>query len=464
MVELIRKIATTKMSEVWEGHLDGKHIALKKPVDEDMLSLLRFVKEAKYWQEISDLNIAGVAKVLAIDEDEPWFAVEYVTGVSLEKKLKNADTREIMRRMLELLRILDVVHQYGYLHLDIKPSNILIDKDGDMMILDWGLAARIFRKLKDDVYTFIGTPSYAPPEMWDPDKYGVPDSRSDVYEVGTTFYKILVKQVPFTRKSEVLEGKIRPFPNTVPHEVRKIILKAINPKKEKRYKSAMDMYLDVRNWLKSENVLQRGIYKIRFKKSLTIYYDHNLNFVADINEQKKSKGHFAHLGEQSREKRKIAEIREKSITAYKDGIFVRNGRKHKVKPVSSAELYHGTQIYYKREDVGKLDYGARDVVYADFVGKNIEVAKRYFSFIYSLKESGRKVKIKQGGDNINIIAHRVLIKDESPDEVVDHLVYINNRRIHIRLVPKILFDGDMRIDDPTLSDEEILIKIMRCEL
>ncbi len=463
MLELRRKIATTKMSEVWDGYLNGIRVAIKKPVREDVLKILRFIKEAKYWQEISDLGIGGVPKVIGINEEEPWFAVEFIEGETLDAYLRSADIREIMHRMMEVLSILHAVHRAGYLHLDIKPSNIIIDKYGDIFFLDWGLAAQIFRKLKDDVYTFVGTPSYAPPEMWDPDKYGKPDPRSDVYEVGTTFYRVIAKQVPFTKKSEVLNGEIKPFPKTTPAAVKKIILKAINQDKSKRYKDAMDMYKDVQRWMTSTRVLWRGVHQIKFKKTLQIHYSNNFSFVSDP-PQKGNRRTFGFISEQSKTKNLIIKIIDKKMKAYRDGVFVIRGKKEKVKANTIAALYQGTVIYYKKEDIGKLDYGFRNLVNVDFVSESIEAAKKYFEFLYFLKEEGIKYKIKRGEDKLNILAHKVLIKNQAPDEEVDALLRIGDRRIHLRLMPHIPYDSDMTIYKGDKDNKELLKEILGCEV
>ncbi len=465
MLQLKRKLATTKMSEVWEGYLDGVHVAVKKPVEDEMLKILRFIKEAKYWKEISDLNIDGVARVIGIDEEEPWFAVEFIEGETLDNHLKNAHIREIMGRMLEVLRILHIVHEKGYLHLDLKPSNILVDRYGDIVLLDWGLAARIFRKLKDEKYTFIGTPSYAPPELWDPDKYGIPDRRSDVYEVGTTFYRIIVKQVPFNRKSEVLSGKIRPFPKNVPEEVKRIILKAIAPDMDKRYQSAMEMYQDVQRWLRRTNVLWRGVYRIKFRKVLQINADSGLSFIADPKNGKKArKGVAVPLPFKDPTKNRVAEIRGRKIKAYRDGVALYYGIKKILKANETAELYHGTRIYYKKEDVGKVDFGFRNVVYGDFVAREVDVARKYFSFINYLREKGFEVKFKRGGDKLNLVAHKVLIRNEVPDEIIDAVIRVDDRRLHFRLVPDVPLDSDIQIYDPDREEWSILEEMLRCEV
>lgn len=467
MLELRRKIATTKMSEVWEGYYRGKRVAVKKPVTEEMLKLIRFIKEAKYWKEISDLNIDGVPEVVAIDENEPWFAVEYIEGETLDKNLKSVDIREIMHRMLEVLRVLDIVHKKGYLHLDLKPSNILVDKYGDLAFLDWGLPVRIFRKLKDEKYTFIGTPSYAPPELWDPDKYGIPDERSDVYEVGTTFYRVIAKQVPFHRKSEVLNGDIRPFPKSVPEYVRKIILKAINPKKELRYQSAMEMYKDVQYWLQRNNVLWRGMYKIKFKKVLQVNSSHGINFIADPPDLRKSKINrvpFGFITEAGKERNMVLRIEGKKIKAYKDGVFIKYGIKKKVHMNTTATVYQGTTIFYKKEEIGKLDFGYRNVVYVDFISPSENVGRKYFEFLNFLKENNIKFKMKRGKDKLNLVAHKVLIKGEVPDYMLDAVVKIDSRRIHFRLVKEAPLDSDIQIYDSSGTSMDILKDALRCEI
>ena len=448
MVKLIKKIAKTAMNEVWEGEYDGIKVAVKKPINNNMINLLRFVKESKYWKEVSDLGIDGVVKVIEINEDEPWCAVEFINGVTLEEEMRNEDAREIAFRMLEFLNILHLIHIEGYLHLDIKPSNIFVDEFGDIKITDWGLAARIFRKLADDVYTFIGTPSYAPPELWDPEMYGKPDIRSDVYEVGTTFYKILTKQVPFTRREEVLNGYVRPFPSSVPKALQEIITKAINPERGDRFVDARHMYRAIQEWLQDERILRRGIYKIRFQHILQITKNHGFSFVAEYPKMKKNT---------------IAVIDEDTIKALRDGLYMDYGLKEHVKTTS--KVYHGAKLTYKKEDIGKFDLGFRNVVYVDFLVSDIEVAKMYFEFLNFLKSHGIEVKFKKGKRNVNIIAHKVLIKNEIPDDTIDAVVKVGMRRVHIRYTLKKNLDTDITFDKSKIRNNmKILREIVGCEV
>ncbi len=445
MMKLVKKIAKTSMNEVWEGIYDGIRVAVKKPVQEDMIKLLRFVKESKYWKEVSDLGIDGVVKVIEIDEDGPWCAVEFVEGKTLEEELKNADMREIASRMLEVLNILQIVHSKGYLHLDIKPSNIFVDEYGDIQITDWGLAARIFRKLADDVYTFLGTPSYAPPELWDPEVYGKPDMRSDLYEIGTTFYKILTKQVAFQRRDDVLRGQIRAFPQKVPKELRRIIIKAISPERSDRYIDAGHMYREIQEWLQEEKILRRGIYKIRFEHILQITKNHGFSFVADYPKIKRNT---------------IVIIDEEKIKAFRDGLFINYGIKKKVR---EGKIYHGSEITYKNEEIGKIDLGLRNVVYADFLSNDIKVARKYFEFLQFLKEHGIKISFKKGEGKVNLVANRVLIKNEIPEEEIDGVVKLGMRRVHLRLSKEEKLDTDI-VFDHAKDSMKILEDMMGCEV
>ena len=424
MLKLLRKIITTNISEVWEAKLNGKKVVVKKPVKKDMVKILRFIREAKYWKEISDLNIHGVAKVVEINEEEPWFAVEFVEGELLTEHLRMDEPREIANRMLEVLRILEVVHSKGYLHLDVKPSNIMVDKYGDVILLDWGLAAKVFRKMKDDEYRFIGTPYYAPPELRDPERYGTPDVRSDIYEVAATFYRIITKQVPFASEEDVEKGILRPFPSSVPEEFKRIITRAMQSSKEKRYESVREMYGDVKNWLRNEKVIREGVHKIRYKRTLQVLKNHGISFLSDSQRIKRNT---------------ICVINGMGIDMNSE-IYIDFGMKKRFK---TRHIYHGAYLYHHGRRIGHIDVGYRNLVIVDFPWKNIDLARKYFELLKFLRENGAKVQFKSGKDCFNIAAARVLLKSEPPDCEMDVILRIGPRRIHLRLKPEEGLDSDM---------------------
>ncbi len=450
MLKRVKKLATTNMNEVWEGYYGDSRVAIKYPVGEDMLTQLRFVKEAKYWKDVSDLNIDGVVKIVAIDEDEPWCAVEYIEGETLDKYLAQSDYREISRRMLEVLNIMRIVHSKGFLHLDIKPSNIFVDQFGDVRIADWGLAVRVFRKLEDEEYKFIGTPTYAPPELWDPANYGKPDVRSDVYELGTTFYRVLTKQLPFTTREEVLSGKIPPFPDDIPVPLKNIILRAIKPEKDERFGNVDDMYRALQQWLGSEKILERGIYKSKFKTSLAIVRD---------------AGSYRYISDPpTRVQGEIIRIEGRKVITNIENVFVSVGFRKKVK--HEAKAYHLSGVVLGKKRLGTLDFGDRDVVYVDFDGSALESVEKFFRFISYLRAMKVKMKTKRGGEYINEEAHRVLIKRKLPERRIDIVAYYGMRRVHLRLIPEgHTHDYDIIIDSEEKYERaKLWYKIVGCKV
>ncbi len=444
MPELLKRITTTNISDVWEAKLRGKKVVIKKPVEKDMIKILRFIREAKYWKEISDLKIHGVARVIEINEREPWFAVEYVEGEILTEYLRRNEPREIANRMLEVLRILEVVHSKGYLHLDIKPSNIMVDKYGDIVLLDWGLAAKIFRKLKDDKYKFIGTPYYAPPELRDPEKYGTPDVRSDIYEVAATFYRILTKQVPFASEKDMENGFLRTFPSSIPERLKNIIVRAMQPSMEMRYKSVREMYDDIKSWLRDEKIIMEGIHKTQYKRTLQILKNHGISFLPDSQRMKRNA---------------ICMINNLRVD-MNDGVYIDFGMKKRFK---TKRIYHGAYLYHEGRRIGQIDAGYRNLLIVDFPWKKIEMAKKYFELLKFLKDYGATIIFKEGGGCLNLAATRVLLKSEYPDCEIDVILRIGPRRIHLRLKPEEGIDCDMA-PSPDRSAAGIFFDVVGCDV
>jgi formylglycine-generating enzyme required for sulfatase activity len=149
-------------------------------------------------------------------------------------------------------------------HRDIKPGNILLDRDGQPYVADFGLALR-----EEDFARgpgFAGTPAYMSPEQARSEGHRV-DGRTDVFSVGVVFYEMLTGQRPFQGQtvSELLEQITTREPQpphrldtAVPHELERICLKALSKRAADRYASARDLADDLNHWLQHVGAAEPG--------------------------------------------------------------------------------------------------------------------------------------------------------------------------------------------------------------
>jgi serine/threonine-protein kinase len=146
-----------------------------------------------------------------------------------------------------LLSGLNYAHLHGVIHRDVKPSNVLIDKNGQSYLIDFGIALAIGEDRRTRTGQTIGTPHYMSPEQIVTPKEI--DHRSDVYSVGCVFYEMLTGRPPFIADAVTGEGtdfsikkahvNIEPLPpaervNTIPTYINDIIMYALQKKPENR--------------------------------------------------------------------------------------------------------------------------------------------------------------------------------------------------------------------------------------
>lgn len=195
---------------------------------------------------------------------------EYLHGVTLDKLLNGVVTdnkgnvipfaQELYGKFLNnpynfaitivrnLLSGLMALHDAGYIHRDIDPSNIMITSNGKIKLIDFGIAKKISgNNTKESTYTvdgqFIGKPKYAAPEL----VRGLVDSQNsttDLYAVGILLYQLLIGKVPFEGEmAEVLEmqlSKKMPLHNIKQKQIREVINTATQKKRSNRYQSAAE--------------------------------------------------------------------------------------------------------------------------------------------------------------------------------------------------------------------------------
>ncbi|HMC65940.1 MAG TPA: protein kinase, partial [Gemmataceae bacterium] len=169
---------------------------------EDPSSLERFYREAR---AAAALDHPNIVRAYDIDQDENlhFLVMEYVDGASLHEIIKKRGPMDTLRAAHYIRQAaigLQHAHEAGLVHRDIKPGNLLVDRNGTVKVLDMGLA-RFFHD-EEDILTkkydesVLGTADYLAPEQA-LDSHGV-DVRADIYSLGATFYYLLTGHPPFS--------------------------------------------------------------------------------------------------------------------------------------------------------------------------------------------------------------------------------------------------------------------------
>jgi hypothetical protein len=186
----------------------------------DEIVLDRFLAEFEAIGKISHPNIVDIFD-LGIADNHAFIAMEYCSRGSLKRLIRQGmfakDAEQIMRRIAGAL---DVIHQAGILHRDLKPTNVLFREDESLALIDFGLAkqAHLDAELTGTGEIF-GTPYYMSPEQGHGESI---DERSDIYSLGIVFYEMLTGKKPYEGKTAmavILKHAREPIPTLPEHLV-----------------------------------------------------------------------------------------------------------------------------------------------------------------------------------------------------------------------------------------------------
>src|SRR5579863_5149955 len=232
---------------------------LRTDLARDQTFQARFRREA---QSAASLNNPSIVAVYDTGEDMstgtpiPFIVMEYVDGKTV-RELLNEGHRLLPERILEIvsgvLRALEYSHQAGIVHRDIKPGNVMVTRNGDIKVMDFGIA----RAMSDAQATMtqtaqvIGTAQYLSPEQARGERV---DARSDLYSTGCLMYELLTGRPPFTGDSPVAIAYQHVRENPVPPSrldpdmppwADAIVLRAMAKSPNDRYQSAAEMQADI---------------------------------------------------------------------------------------------------------------------------------------------------------------------------------------------------------------------------
>jgi serine/threonine-protein kinase len=214
----------------------------------------RLIQEAKAAGKLAQPNIVTIHSYGETDEFQ-YICMEYISGRTLAEILKERGkipVDEAIPILEQILLALEAADEEGIVHRDIKPSNIMITKNGQVKVMDFGIA-----KLPSLSMTVtgmvLGTPYYMSPEQISGKKV---DIRSDIFSLGAVLYEVLTGEKPFEGESTAsLTYKIiqiDPIPpnvinRLVPDPIASIVTKALAKDPSKRYQHATEMLKDLRN-------------------------------------------------------------------------------------------------------------------------------------------------------------------------------------------------------------------------
>jgi len=264
-----------------EGGMGVVYLAVQEPPRRFVaLKILRpervgsFEAEKRFWREIeavSKLRHPNIVTVYGSGEEKNvrYFAMELVPGRDLDEILAESSTRgkriatsKALAWTRDTARALAYAHQAGIIHRDVKPSNIRIDTDDRIKLMDFGVARNM--KLSKMTLTgeFRGTPHYAAPEQVDAQAHAI-DARTDVHALGVTLYEIVTGRVPFDGESTVqvfrqILGKDPTPPRrlnpTISRDLETVILTALEREPARRYQTMSDFADDIDRLLQGEMI------------------------------------------------------------------------------------------------------------------------------------------------------------------------------------------------------------------
>lgn len=236
----------------------GREVALKimsPELSADPKYSNLFYKEANIVGTLSHPNIVSIFDVGKHD-GKNYIAMDFLPGASFKERIGNGlSISEVLRLTKEISSALDHMHDRGYVHLDLKPDNILFRKDGAAVLLDFGIAMTIAAAQKTNTSGSVaGTPQYMSPEQ----AQGKPlDGRSDIYSLGIMFYEMLSGQPPYSGADAVqiaVKHMTAPLPS-LPAQYKMfqpLLNKMLAKKPEDRFRRGADI-------IQAINALEGGV-------------------------------------------------------------------------------------------------------------------------------------------------------------------------------------------------------------
>ncbi len=277
---IVEKIGGGGQGEVFRAHDErfDRDVALKilpiKALSDDA-ARKRFRQEAQAVGKLSHPNIA-TAFYFGEENGIDFLVTEYISGARLDEKLAHGPLPQetVIALGIELASGLEAAHREGIIHRDLKPGNLRVTENGQLKILDFGLAELIDPKI--DVaaaetitltMTLTGTLPYMAPEQFD----GISDQRTDLWAAGVVLYELATGQLPFPENQlQRLKQAIKNQEPKAPRELNPaispgleaVILRALQKDPKRRYQTAGELRDDLARVAQGQKVKRHSVLQL----------------------------------------------------------------------------------------------------------------------------------------------------------------------------------------------------------
>ncbi len=248
--EVLNSVGRGGMGVVYRARrtTDQAVIALKemrpadvtKPEEQQEFRML-FTQEAELLLRLDHPNIVDAFETFEW-HGRPYFVMEFVNGVTLEKRLRDANApafeQDALVWAIQMARVLGYLHvqQPPVIYRDLKPGNVILTPDSVIKFIDFGVA-RQYKAGKSKDTVAIGTYGYAPPEQYGK---GQTDAQSDLYTLGATLYHLLTNLGPIPLRTPE-PGSIQQHNPSVKSAVEQVVIKAMQQDRSFRFRNAQEM-------------------------------------------------------------------------------------------------------------------------------------------------------------------------------------------------------------------------------